>query len=86
MSSNTKQKAKFTRSLNNYARYSGMAFEMLFIIALGVFAGIKLDHVLQSEPICSIICSLTGIAISFYVVIKDTLHINQNDHGEKDTD
>ena len=86
MSFNTKKKVKYTRSLNNYARYSGMAFEMLFIIAIGVLGGVKLDERLHTKPLFSIICSLAGLAIAFYVVIKDTLRPNQSDHGEKDTD
>ena len=83
---NTKRKAKYTRSLNNYARYSGMAFEMMFIIAAGVFGGMKLDEWLHTKLIFTLVCSLAGMAIAFYVVIKDALHPNQTDHGEKDTD
>lgn len=63
-----------------------MAFEMMFIIAAGVFGGVKLDARLQTKPVFSIIGSLVGIAIAFYVVIKDVLHQNQSDHGEKATD
>lgn len=86
MSERTSKKAKYTRPLNNYARYSGLAFEMLFIIAAGVLGGVKLDERLHTGPVFAIICSMAGIAIAFYVVIKETLHQNQSDHGEKDTD
>ena len=86
MSLSTKKKAKYNQSLNNYARYSGMAFEMLFIIAIGAFGGVKLDERLQTSPLFAIICSMAGIAIAFYIVIRDTLRQNQSDHGEKDTD
>ena len=86
MSFSTKKKAKYDRSLNNYARYSSIAFEMLFIIAIGVFGGVKLDERLQTMPLFAIICSLAGLAIAVYVVIKDILHQNKSDHGEKDTD
>jgi F0F1-type ATP synthase assembly protein I len=63
-----------------------MAFEMMFIIAIGVLGGVKLDEWLQTKPILTLICSLAGVAIAFYVVIKDTLRQNQSNHGEKDTD
>lgn len=86
MSTSEKRKPQYTRSLNKYTRYSGMAFEMMIIIAAGVFGGVKLDARLQTKPVFSIIGSLAGIAIAFYVVIKDTLHYNKTDHGEKDTD
>lgn len=82
----TGQKAKYTRSLNNYARYSGMAFEMMFIIAAGVFGGLKLDEWLHTMPIFTLVCSMAGVAIAFYIVIKDAFHPNQTDHGEKNTD
>lgn len=63
-----------------------MAFEMLFIIAAGVFGGVKLDEWLQTKPILTLVCSLAGVAIAFYIVIKDTLHLNKTDHGENNTD
>ena len=63
-----------------------MAFEMLFIIAIGVVGGVKLDERLQTTPLFAILCSLAGIALAFYVVIKDTLRQNRTNHGEKDTD
>lgn len=85
MSPSTKHGSQYTRSLNHYARYSGMAFEMMFIIALGVFGGYKLDQWLHTTPLFILICSLAGVAIAFYVVIKDTLHTKTN-HGEKNTD
>jgi F0F1-type ATP synthase assembly protein I len=72
--------------LNNYARYSGMAFEMLFIIAAGVFGGMKLDEWLHTQPILTVVFSLAGVAVAFYVVIKDAVHLNQSDHGENNTD
>jgi len=86
VSGSTSKTSKYTRSLNNYARYSGMAFEMMFIIAIGVLGGVKLDERLHTKPVFAIICSLAGIAIAFYIVIKDTLRQNQSDHGKKNTD
>lgn len=83
----TKKRSQLSRSLNNYARFSGLAFEMLFIIAAGVFGGVKLDEWLQTKPIFTLVCSLVGIAIAFYVVIKEAFHHKQtSDHGEKNTD
>lgn len=87
MSQPAKKRASYTRSLNNYARYSGLAFEMLFIIAAGVFGGVKLDEWLHTKPILTLVCSLVGVAIALYIAIRDALHINHHsDHGEKNTD
>lgn len=51
-----------------------MAFEMLGIIVLGVFAGQKLDSLRTPEfPLWTMILSLLGVFISLYVVIKGLL-------------
>jgi F0F1-type ATP synthase assembly protein I len=57
--------------LNNYARFTGIGFQMLATIGLGVFAGIKLDeHYPNQYQLFSIICSLASIGIALYSVIK----------------
>lgn len=86
MSSSPRKKPKFTRSLNHYARYSNMAFQMMLIIVIGVFGGIKLDEKLNSKPIFTLICSIAGLAVALYVVIKDVLRSKPNNDGKKDTD
>ncbi len=80
-----KGRADFTRSLNNYARYSGMAFQMIFIIALGVFGGVKLDVHFGCKPVLTLVCSFAGLFVAFYVVIKDALRSGQNENGKKNT-
>jgi hypothetical protein len=56
------------------ARYSGLVFEMLGIIALGTFIGNKIDSNRDSEfPLWTLILSLLSIAIALYVVLKDLL-------------
>jgi len=62
-----------------FARYSGLAFEMLGIIVLGTFAGKKLDELRSSEfPLWTIILSLLAVCISLYLIIKSVL-----DNGTK---
>jgi hypothetical protein len=57
------------------ARYSGLVFEMLGIIALGTFLGNKIDSNRNAEfPIWTVILSLLSIGIALYLVIKDLLH------------
>ncbi len=57
------------------ARYSGLVFEMLGIIALGTFLGTKIDSNRNSGfPIWTIVLSLLSISIALYVVLKDLLH------------
>ena len=61
------------KSLNDYARYSSIAVQMLAIIFFGVFAGFKLDQWLRTKPILTVIFSLFSVALSIYVVTKDLL-------------
>ena len=46
-----------------------------------------MDEWLHTKPILTLVCSLLGVAIAFYVVIRDALRTNHHsDHGEKNTD
>lgn len=57
--------------LNNYARFTGIGFQMLVTIGLGVFAGVKLDEKFPNQySTFTIICSLASIGIALYSVIK----------------
>jgi len=61
------------RALNNYARYSSMAFQMLVIILLGILAGYKLDQWLHIKPVLTIIFSLSSVILAIYFVTRDLL-------------
>ena len=52
-------------------KYSGMAFQMLAVIAIGVFGGIKLDEYLHTGQIFTIVLSLISICAGIYLAIKD---------------
>jgi F0F1-type ATP synthase assembly protein I len=66
-------KADPRKNLNVYARYSGIAFQMLAIILIGVFAGFKSDQWLHTKPILTVILSLVSVALSIYFVTRDLL-------------
>lgn len=57
--------------LKGYAHYSGLAVQMAVIIALATIGGVKLDDVTNLKPLFTVVCSLAGVALSMYVVIKD---------------
>jgi len=66
-----KQKKK---QLNNYGKYSSIAFQMLAIILIGVFGGVKLDEWLELKfPVFTVILSLLSVSLAIYTVIKDLL-------------
>ena len=65
---------KQQKAMRDYARYSGIGFQMIAIILLGVFGGIELDKlVMYKFPIFTLIFTLTGVGLSMYVVIKEFL-------------
>lgn len=60
-----------TDKATSYVRYSGMAFQMLASIGLGVWAGLKLDEWQGNEnPIWTVVLSLTSIGASLYLFIR----------------
>ena len=61
------------KNLNSYARYSSLAFQMLVIILLGVFAGLKIDQWLHTKPVFTVILSIVFVFLSIYYATKDLL-------------
>ncbi len=57
------------KNVNNYAKYSGLAFEMLGIIILCVWGGIKLDACFDTKPLFTVLLSLGGVALAIYQMI-----------------
>jgi ATP synthase protein I len=59
-------------SLNDYVKYSSIAFQMIFIILVGVYIGIKLDEFFTNGlPIFTLIFSLLSVSLAIFYVIKD---------------
>ena len=59
---------------NYFIRYSNMGFQMLVIIGLGVWGGIKLDQVTHLKfPVFTIVLSLVSVVVAIYFVVKDLL-------------
>ncbi len=49
-----------------------MAFQMVAIILVGVFGGIKLDQIVNMEfPLFTLILSILSVALAIYYSIKD---------------
>jgi len=73
-----KQNKDEESGLQNYARYSGLAFQMVAIILLFVWGGKKIDEIyFQGRTIFIIILSLIGVFIALYLAIKDFLKITK---------
>jgi len=72
---------KKKKLLDNYARYSSIAFQMLVIILIGVFGGIKLDEWLKlTVPVFTIVFSVLAVILSIYTVTRDLLRTKKGDN------
>jgi F0F1-type ATP synthase assembly protein I len=72
-----KNQEKTAKSLSNYAKYSSLAFQMIAIILIGVFGGIKLDQWLNLKfPLFTVVLSLVATGLAVYYGIKDFLRMN----------
>jgi len=68
------QKKTQNKGFSDYARYTGIAFQMGVIIFLTTWGGIKLDQLAGfSKPVFTIILSLLGVFAAIYTAIKDFL-------------
>ena len=69
-----KKLEKKKKQLNNYAKYSSIAFQMMAIILVGVFGGYKLDAWIGLKfPVFTILLSLLSVGFAIYTAIKDFL-------------
>ena len=60
------------KGINDFAKYSGLAFQMAGIILVTTWGGIKLDKLTGFEkPVFTIILSLLGVFAAIYTAVKD---------------
>ena len=72
---NKKEESQGKAGLNDYLKYAGMGFQMLAIIAIFAWAGMKLDKRSgNNTQIYTAILSLLGVIIGIYTVLKDFIH------------
>jgi F0F1-type ATP synthase assembly protein I len=62
------------KGIRDFARYSGIAFQMIGIILVTTWGGVKLDKLTGwSTPVFTIILSLLGVFAAIYVTVKDLI-------------
>jgi F0F1-type ATP synthase assembly protein I len=65
------------KGLNDFAKYSGMAFQMFGIIFVTAWGGSKLDKIAGNKtPVFTIVLSLLGVFAALYTVLKDFIRKN----------
>lgn len=83
MKKNENPSKKPNNSLNQYARFSGVAIQMGVIIGLSAWGGKKLDeHFNLNKPYLTIVCSLSGVAIALYLIIREVIKMGKKDADE----
>lgn len=65
--------------LNSYAKYSGIAIQMMAIILIGVFGGIKIDDWIKWEtPVFTVLFAFLSVILAIYLVTKDFIQKNKS--------
>ncbi|WP_199120519.1 AtpZ/AtpI family protein [Pedobacter sp. ASV28] len=54
----------------NYAKYTGMGFQMLATICVFVFIGYKIDEKRKSDLLFTAILGLVGVCLALFQVIR----------------
>lgn len=55
---------------NDYIKYSGVAFQMVAVIGLCVWGGIKLDQKFDTNPLFILVLTFLGIFGSLYTLYR----------------
>ena len=65
-------KKPLNKGIQNFARYSGLAFQMIGIILVTTWGGVKLDKLTGWDtPVFTIVLSLLGVFGAIYFAVKD---------------
>ena len=69
---NNLEKDKKKKQLSGVIKYSGLAFQMIVVILVVLYGGMKLDEYLQKEfPLFTILGAFLGVILSLYFALKD---------------
>ncbi|MCB0374695.1 MAG: AtpZ/AtpI family protein [Sinomicrobium sp.] len=68
------------RPLEQYVRFSGILFQMIGIIALGTFGGIKLDERYPNKnDVYTVTLTTLAVVASIYVAIRQIIKLTKED-------
>ncbi len=60
------------KSFDNFIRYSSISSQMLVIILVGIFGGVKLDKLIKIDfPVFTVILSFVSVSLAIYYAVKD---------------
>lgn len=62
---------KVTNPLKQYARYTGIAFQMMAIMAFSAWLGWKIDQWMELNfPVFTLVLTITAVALVLYKLIR----------------
>lgn len=61
-----------TKKYSPWLRYLGLTAQLLVLIGLSLYAGIKLDEKLTISPLLTVTLPLLILAATFYKLIRET--------------
>jgi apolipoprotein N-acyltransferase len=62
---------KTTNPLKQYARYSGIAFQMMAVMAFSAWLGLKADKYLELQfPLFTLIFIITALGLILYKMVR----------------
>ncbi len=67
---NQSSQKKEGKEMSGYVKYSSIAFQMIATMLLGTFAGIKLDELLGTSPLLTVVLVMLSVAIAMIMVIR----------------
>lgn len=71
MPKNEQNENEAGKEVNSYAKYTGLAFQMIVIIGVFAFAGYKIDEATHhATKWVTAALSLAGVFISLFIVIR----------------
>ncbi len=65
-----KKKNNYQKPINNWMRYSALGTELLVVLGLSVWGGIKADEWLNCKPLFLVLLPLLGLGVVFYQLLK----------------
>ena len=67
---------KEVKNYSTWLKYSSYALQLLVMIGLSVWGGIKLDEKFRISPLLTIALPLLVLGVTFYKLIKETTKKN----------
>jgi hypothetical protein len=68
------------KQATNFAKYTGMAFQMLATIGLFTFVGYQIDKKYKGpQPVFTALLSFVGVVISLYMAIRSLTKANKEE-------